>query len=437
MTPDDGGEGPGELDFGGGDAPEPTEPTNLIPFPNVRPNAKVGELWAREREQTKYKFTGPFDALDALIRKRGLPTLPWPETWPELAKRCRLYAGECVGVVGPTGGGKSSFSIQVGIAATGRRIPVLWAALELDPVEIDLRIVANVTRTHTARIREEWTREQIAHVLASVEDLWRFVDRFRDPERQIEAFRHAVRSAKKIYRVPPLLIIDYIGKMSSCSRDPRLATREHAEMIRELTLDEECYTMILAQPSRANNATLTGKIELGAASDAVGVAGESGEIEHACSVMIGLNVFKLDDTSELDAHALISKARGSGYEGRQGFRFSKPGGVWSELGYLPATPKEIATEVKRAKKDKHRVEPVTPASARTDVNATRSSEAEAARRQVVQSALVRAGTIGLSESQLRTMRGTGDTGRLKCALGELERQGEIERLFNGNWRIPR
>lgn len=415
-------------------------PSNVIPFPNMRANPGVSELWGRElaatnnRLETRYRFLSPLDALDELMRKRSLPSLPWPSNWNELAKRALLYIGECIGVVGPSGGGKTSFAIQVARAAAGDGIPVLWAPLELDAQQIDLRIVANMAGVHTAKVRDAWERDRIAHQLAAVSDLWRYVDRVREPDKQIAAFREGIRMCKRIYRRSPLLVIDYIGKMASLERDPKLATRAIAEQIRELTLEEECYTMLLAQPSRQNTATLTGKTDIESAADAMGVASDSGEIEHACAVMVALNVFKVDDAVALDAHVLVSKARGSGLEGREGFRFSKPGGVWSELGYLPATPTDVKAEVKRAKKDKSRTSEATPERARADVNAARAGDADAARRRYVREALEKAGMIGMTVAELRKVRGTGRAQRLQQTLQELERAGDVAR--NGpRWRF--
>jgi KaiC/GvpD/RAD55 family RecA-like ATPase len=368
------------------------------------------------------------------MRKKAQPTMPWPAQWTELAKRARLYVGECAGIVGPTGGGKTSFALQIAIAARGDRIPVLWSPLELDPPEIDLRLVANMRGIHTARVRDEWDRDQIAADLTAVEDLWRYVPRERSVEKQIEAYRVAIRICKAFYRKPPLLVIDYIGKLARNSRDPRLATADAAESIRELTVAEECYTLILAQPSRANNSTLTGERELESATQAIAVAGESSEIEHACAVMLGLNVFKQDDRDELDAHILVTKARGTGREGREGFRFHKPGGVWKALDHLPPTPMEIAAKVKRDKKDKARPEPSTKESARNDLNLDRASDADGERRNRIMGALHRAGMIGLTVRELRKVPGTGRSQRLAQSLQELERSGDIEKLTTGKWR---
>lgn len=421
-------------DFGGRDI----KPEN--PFPQLRANAKLSALWASEVEahnakhSTKHRFPSPLDALKDLERQRKLPPMPWPAKWTELGRRCRIYAGQCVGIVGPTGGGKTSFAIEIACAAAGEGIPVLWAPLELDAPEVDLRIVANRVSTHMGRVRDEWSIDMIAQQLAAVSDVWRFVDRRRDPDEQISACRAIIQIAKRIYGRPPMLVVDYLGKLSSISRDPRLATREHAERFREMILEEECYCLLLAQPSRQNNSTLTGKNDVEQASDAIAVAAESSELEHACSVLIALNVFKADDSPVLDCHALITKARNTGQEGREGMRFSKPGGVWTELGHLPATPNEIRAEVARAAKDKNRITPATAESVKADITSTKIDTATDALRKRIVEALRRHGMIGMTSRELRSVPGAGAGERKTRMLQELERSGTIER-FGEKWRL--
>jgi KaiC/GvpD/RAD55 family RecA-like ATPase len=433
-----------EDDFGGADmrAPATALATNVIPFPNVRPSEKLAEAWAKELQRANaaasksYRFASPLAALDELMRKRELPTLPWPAQWEEFAKRARLYAGECVGIVGPTGGGKTSFAIQMARAAMAAGIPVLWSAKELDPPELNLRLIANMAGIHTARIREEWTRDRLARELAIVDDLWRFVDNLREPDAQLEAYRVAIKLAKRVYGRSPLLVIDYIGKFARGSKDPRLMIADVADSVRDLILTEDAYGAILSQPSRANNATLTGKNELDSATDAIQVAGESSEIEHACSVMLGLNVFKQDDAEALDAHVLVSKARGTGREGREGFRFHKAGGVWQALDQLPPTPIEIDAKLKEAKRDKSRANTPTKEIIREELAVIGRDDADADRRRKVIYALREVGAYGMTVKDFYKKSGVGRGPILQQTLQELERSGDVERLIgSGRWRI--
>lgn len=424
-------------DFGGDDPPG-----KLIPFPRMRANEKLAEAWTKETELqnnklgAKDRFRSPMQCLDEIMRRRTLPIFQWPASWPQLAERCRCYTGDVVIVTGPTGAGKTSFAIQVGLAFTGAGIPVLWCALELDPTQITERIVANMHGVHTMAIKEHWDRERIAHSLAAVEDMWRFVDRIMDTDAQLAAVRRAIALVHRIYRVKPLVVIDYLGKLAALARDIRLATIQAAELVRALAVDEECFVLMLAQPSRAKNQALTGKVEHESATDTSGAAAESGEAENAASVELNLEVFKQDDATELDARWHVAKSRHVGKEGQVGARFSKPGGVWSELDYVPAHPLAVRAEVEKQKKDKNRTEaPEGPVEVRKALNLSAAGDAAAMRRAAVLRAITEAGMYGLEQHLMRNVRGAGRGGQLSRDLQELERQGAIERAVGGRWRV--
>lgn len=417
--------------------PPPTGAAAEIPFPKLRANRRVAEAWTSEllvrnqRGSTKHRFPSPLGVLDDLERKRSMPALPWPASWPRLAARARCYPGDSVAIVGPQGGGKTSFAIQLCRAALGDGIPVLWCALELDETQIALRTVANMYGVHVNAIREGWSRERIAHALAAVDDLWRFVDRYSDPDVQLGALRDGIALAKKVFRASPLVVIDYLGKMASLARDIRVATIQAAEQLRALGVAEECFVAMLAQPSRSNNALLTGRSEIESATDAIGVASESSEVEAACRVVLGLSVFKLDDAAELDAHVLVSKSN-TGLEGRVGFRFSKPGGQWNELDYLPATPARVKADAESDKRDRHRTAPPrTIDQVRADLNQAAAGTVAAQQRAVVLEAITRAGHAGITETQLR---GVGRAAGVRRILAELAAGALIERVGE-RWRV--
>jgi len=414
---------------------------DIIPFPAMRANRAVSEAWEAEvrarnqKQDTKHRFPSPLGVLDDLMRKRVLPALPWPSAWPDLSRRARCHPGDCVGIIGPQGGGKSSWAIQLARAVMGDGIPCLWCALELDETQVATRIVANMHGVHSIAVREHWTRERIAHSLAAVDDLWRFVDRHPDPDVQLSALRDAIALAKRVYRVPPLIVIDYLGKLASLSRDVRLATIHAAEQLRAIAVAQECYVVMLAQPSRSSSMVLTGRTEIDSATDAIGVAGESGEVESACRVVIGLNVFKIDDAAELDAHVLVTKTN-TGLEGRVGFRFCKAGGVWVELDYLPATPGEIKTQVAKAKADKHRTTPVpTAGEVRKDLNLTKASDVDTERRRVLLAAIGRHGSSGMDIDPMRKLPLLGRFADLNRTLTDLEGAELIELASPDHWRL--
>jgi len=415
-------------------------PSNVIPFPAMRPNAKLGEVWAREtadqnkKLDVKDEFLSPLQCLDQIIRRRTLPVFQWPADWPQMQDRCRCYTGDVVIVTGPTGAGKTSFAIQVARAHTGAGIPVLWCALELDPTQITERIVANLHGVHTMAIKERWDREKIAHSLNAIEDMWRFVPRIMETDKQLAVLRRAIHLVFRVYRIKPLVVIDYLGKLAALARDLRMATVQAAELVRALAVEEECFVLMLAQPSRATNKALTGKVEHDAATDTSGAAAESGEAENAASIEINLEVFKADDADELDARWNIAKSRHVGREGKVGALFIKAGGQWRERDFIPVHPLRVKAEVEAQKKDQHRTEPPGDAvRVRKELNLEAEGEAAARCRAALLRAIVDRGMFGLEEHAMRQVPGVGRGLSIQNALRDLERTGAIQRAPGRRW----
>lgn len=428
-----------EDDFGSG-APVVQPPANVIPFFRQKPDAATHDRWKAELEKAggRYKFISPLGALSDMDRKRKMKAMPMP--WPEFEDRCKLYPGEMMGVSGPTGGGKTSFAIQMARHVIGAGFPALWLPLELDPPQVNIRIVANESETQMYRIRDEWALESISQRLLQLNDRWRYVDFIHGGgwERQLEALRLAVQMAKRVYGVAPFWVIDYVGKLArgGTASETRGLLANAIEWLRQMTIDEECFGCILSQTSRGNNAVLSGKVDLESATDAIGVSAETGELEHAVAVNVGLNVFKLDDAPVLDSHVLITKARNTGREGRVGFEFHKAGGVWKQLASLPATPSEVTRELEKAKKDKNRSATPTAADVRADLNAQKSSEAARHREKIIIAVLARSGALGMETRTIAGTRGIGTHKLTQDGLDELERRGLVERIGD-HWRLTR
>jgi hypothetical protein len=421
--------------FGGAEPP-----SNVIPFPAMRPNAKLSEAWAAQQAEqnkklgTKDEFLTPAQCVDQIIRRRSLPLFQWPAAWPLLAERCRCYAGDVVIVTGPTGSGKTSWAIQVALAFAAAGIPILWCALELDPTAITERIVANLHGVHTMFVKEQWSAERIRHSVNAVTDMWHFVPRIMDPDAQLAAVRRGIALCMRTYRIKPLVVLDYLGKLAALERDIRLATIQAAEKIRALAVEEECYVLLLAQPSRAKNKALTGAVEHGAATETSGAAAESGEAENAASIEINLEVFKEDDADALDARWHVAKSRHVGKEGQTGARFTKAGGVWSELDSVPVHPLKVAAEESAQKKDRHRTEPpMSKAEIRKALNVEAAGDAAAKRRARLLAAIRDGGMFGLEEHAMKHLPGVGRGLTLQQDLQELARSGAVESKPGRRW----
>lgn len=414
----------------------------IIPFPRMRPNTKVGERWAAEaaRISADKVFQSPITAAASVIRRRALPRMSMPSGMPNLARRVVTYAGDMLGLIGSQGGGKTSMALQIALANTADGIPALWAPLELDPGQVVTRIAGNLHRVHAAYVRDHWHEKQLTHVMASLDDMWMFVERYPDPERQLHEMALMIDIAWRIYNVPPVLIVDHIGKLT-IGHEPRAATAQALETLRAMTVAKQCFTIVLSQGSRANQGKLTGRHEIDNATDALDTAAEARQFEEDCANVIAMSIFKVDTTldesvgGQLDGHALIGKARNTGLEGREGTRFHKAGGWWEELAYVPATPVEVKAQVERDRRDKTRIITSTPESARADLNTARSDDAAARRRGYIREAIARHGMMGLSISDIRKIPGAGRGPLVNLALQELERQGSVERVATNHWRI--
>lgn len=426
------------VEFG---APEPA-PDNVIPFPRMRPNTKLAEAWrcavkaSNDKNKTSLVLPEPVSVVDEIVRRRGMPKMGWPGAWPGMARRMVTYPGDMIGVVGSQGGGKTSYAIQIGISNTANGIPVLWSALELDPGQIVTRIAANMHGVHAAAVRDHWPAERLAHVMGAVSDMWHFVDRFRDVDRQIIAMRTAVAIAWEIYRVPPVLVVDHVGKLANGARDRKDGTMAALELLRELGVEMQCFVVALSQGSRGNQGILTGKVDLDSATDALGVAADSRAFEEDCANVVALSVFKENDSMKLQGIAHIGKARNGGQEGDEGVEFSKPGGVWSELDYIPVSPGAVKAEAEKDKKDKHRAGPPRSVDqVRSDLNLAKAGDADAMRGAKIIQVVRRYGALGMDNELLKQALGVGRGIALQRSIQQLVRAGTLEQHPPNKWRV--
>jgi KaiC/GvpD/RAD55 family RecA-like ATPase len=410
-------------------------------LPHVKPDGKLGAAWAngideinKGRGKAPIKAPAPVDLVSEIMRVRRLPICPWPSEWPELAQRCRLHAGDTLGLVGGTESGKTQWAIQFARAFQARgEGAVLWLPLEIGTPELACRQVANFTRTHMVKVRDEWGERQIEQALAYMTDRWRYVPRRPGMADQMETLESMIKLSFRIYSRPPLVVIDYVQLLvdHAKGKGDRVDVAAAIETVREMTLRLECFTVLISQTSRANAPMLAGKVDIEAASDAVGTGAETAQLERACAVMIVLNVFKADDeTSHSDAHQLVSKTRHvPGGRGRVGAEYQFAGGYWHELDHLPATPADVQREAKRQQKESGSSSSgasnvIDFGRARQDANEARKGQADQARRDAALRAIQNAGASGISGTILRQMI-KGHHAKLRAVLEQLEADGYV------------
>jgi KaiC/GvpD/RAD55 family RecA-like ATPase len=419
-------------------------PGDDLPFPRMRPSQRVADAWTsavkahNEKNKRSAFLPSPLEVIPSLMYKRSLPAMPWPAQWVDIARRCEHYPGQCLSITAAIGAGKTSFAAQMMLAVSGNSYPVLWDPLELDGEEMDLRVIANMHGAQMGAVRKQWSEERIKHSLVSIGDMWHYVDQHDDPDQHFQATEDALRLAWEVYKVPPALVVDHLGELVAEERDDRAALRRWSKRYRQLAQRTNSWIILLNQVSKSNQGTLTGKVDHESATDTLAVEMGSQAVASAVYNAIVLNVFKADDTPELDSHVMIPKARNTGMEGRVGMRFRKAGGQWSELDYLPATPNAAKAAAEADKKDRSRAAaPRTTAQARADLNAANAGDAAAMRRHKIIETVNRHGMLGIEIAELRKVFGVGRGALFHQAVQELERAGSVEKVSSRIRIVPR
>lgn len=429
-------------DFGG----DP-EPSNVIPFPAMRANAKLSELWAKAVEQRnrktqkRHQLRSPADVVDNLIKMRGMPVQPWPASWTEINRRCRTYVGECNAFVGAIGAGKTQWAVQAALAVSGAGLPVLWANLELGGEQLVARILGNMNGEHAMHVLDNWEERRIRHQISAVTDMWHFVDRYDDTDEQIAAVGDAIDLVWEVYRLPCLFVIDHMGQLMTGAKASEAGGR--LEMLRvgkafeKMALDKKAWGLLLAQGTKAGQQVLTGQVEVENAADAIGAAAESSIMQQVASNVIVNQLYKEDDASMLEGRHLAAKCRWTGLEGQIGVSYSKPGGVWSELGHLPPTPQAVKAAEAAEKKDQHRTHPPrTAEEIRREMSATGADNAFAKGKAALLKMITARGEFGLEQFAMLNVPGLRGA-QVHKALQELEAGRVIERANGGRWRVLR
>lgn len=426
-------------EFGG----DPPAPDNVIPFPGMRANAKLSELWSKavearnRKNSSKHQLLSPADVVDGLIKMRGMPHMPWPAAWPELARRCRTYVGECNAFVGAIGGGKTQKAVQLGLAVSGAGLPVLWANLELGREQLIARILGNMNGEHAMHVMDDWEEAKIRHQISAVTDMWHFVDRYDDTDAQIAAVRDAIEVCWEIYRLPCLFVIDHLGQLITDAKDVRFEMLRVGKAFEKMALDYKVWGLLLAQGTKSGQQLLTGQVEVENAADAIGAAAESSIMQQVASNVIVSQLYKEDDQKKLQGRDLCAKCRWTGLEGQIGVEYSKPGGVWSELGHLPPTPQAVKAAEAAEKKDTHRTHPArTAAEIRQEMSATGADNAYVKGKATLLKLITTRGEFGLEQFAMRNVPGLRGA-QIHRALQELEAGRIIERAPGGRWRVLR
>jgi hypothetical protein len=160
-------------------------------------------------------------------------------------------------------------------------------------------------------------------------------------------------------------------------------------------------------------------------------------MQQVASNVIVSQLYKEDDQKKLQGRDLCAKCRWTGLEGQIGVEYSKPGGVWSELGHLPPTPQAVKAAEAAEKKDTHRTHPArTAAEIRQEMSATGADNAYVKGKATLLKLITTRGEFGLEQFAMRNVPGLRGP-QIYRALQELEAGGIIERAPGGRWRVLR
>lgn len=196
--------------------------------------------------------------------------------------------GQYVAIGARPGVGKSAFALQVAVNIARRRGPVLFASLEMSPVEIAARCVAAASGVDGDRINSgDLDAEAYALLAECYPDLsaipLRITDRARTP---LKLRREAVRMRNR--GGLNAIVVDYIGLMQSDTR-----TNSRYEMItsisvelKALAAELEVPIFVLTQFNRQSEGGVGGKAQK--RPPQMSEARDSGSVEQDANVFITL-----------------------------------------------------------------------------------------------------------------------------------------------------
>jgi replicative DNA helicase len=271
-----------------------------------------------------------FQALDELKVLADAPIYQTP--FPTL--NAALGFGGMLGtqvytVAAGTGRGKTSF---VGAIAgdQAQRTDVIVASYEMKPGYFVARHTAGKLGVHSnAIIRGQVSLKEIAAAMPHA----RLFFMHKQPLGDV---RRAVLRSKSKRGVPPLLIVDYLQKLTEeimrtqQRPDARLATAEASAMLCEIAEETGCAILAVSATSRASSRRTLNPRKL-EPYELVDVSKESGSVEYDGAGLIVLSLSSEFDGEERIATMTLAKAR-FGEEQHIDARYHGARGDWRDLG---------------------------------------------------------------------------------------------------------
>lgn len=255
-------------------------------------------------------------ALAAIVRARARwnkTEAPVPVPWEAYANIIGggLWPGMHV-LVGGTGSGKTTWTTQIAVAAAEQGFPVAYVGLELDEMQIGLRMVAerNWSKLYLGKCSEAQMEQ--AEQRARLMETWSLVGEMGDPSgwpasrleslaKRLQSESKARTPKKDMAPKPGLIVLDFLQLVGDEVGDHRADLRERigkaAYRARQVAREYNVAIVLVSSTARANyDALAKGAKASGLAirrnskgeygilynpDNLIGTGKESGEIEYA------------------------------------------------------------------------------------------------------------------------------------------------------------
>lgn len=252
------------------------------------------------------------EGLERADARRNGDEQPVPVPWPEYAGIIGggLWPGMHV-LVGGTGAGKTTFAVQIGMAAASKGCPVAYVGLELDEPQIGLRMVAETgwSRLYLGQHSDKH-RAEAQQMLKRMKD-WPLYGVMGDPSgwpaSKLEGIAASLRAEaeRRADGKPPkpgLIVLDFLQLVGNEAADKRTELRERigraAYTARQVARKHNVAVVLVSSAARDKYSALAGGCAgAGLATkrtkdgkpcgviyrpdELVGTGKESGEIEYA------------------------------------------------------------------------------------------------------------------------------------------------------------
>lgn len=235
-----------------------------------------------------------------------------------------IAPGEVMEVIARTGVGKTAFLLNViGNVTRTQKVPVLFFSLEQPLAQIYERVGQISTESDGRMIERHFLENSVsdfihAGIMKNYKDLYVVDEDFITYEELRDFILLA--KAEKIGTTPPLVCVDYLGRMKGSKENAYEVTSELAKQLKVLAKDLDIAVIYLHQTSRAARS--------GQEAITLDMARDSGVTEEAADFILGMwrpeiNKPEAQEKDEEELVVAILKNR-KGSMGQAKYKFIKP-----------------------------------------------------------------------------------------------------------------